>query len=92
MSMVRGAIALNRLRMFFRPGSDVHAGKLPAAGSVPERRTELAVELPNTALDATIDRVGRRHHPLSGKAKDAGSVAVAAALRAACWVWACVPW
>ena len=52
----------------------------------------LVVELLNTAIEATVDRFGRQHHPLSGKAKDAGSAAVAAALLLHALVWACVPW
>ncbi len=52
----------------------------------------LVVELLNTAIEATVDRFGRQHHPLSGKAKDAGSAAVAAALLLHVLVWACVPW
>lgn len=52
----------------------------------------LVVELLNTALEAVVDRIGRQHHVLSGKAKDAGAAAVAAALALHAAVWACVPW
>lgn len=40
----------------------------------------LLVELINSAIEATIDRIGKEHHPLSGRAKDMGSAAVFIAL------------
>lgn len=52
----------------------------------------LIVELLNTAIEATVDRVGLEHHPLSGKAKDAGSAAVGGSLFLHGITWACVPW
>ena len=36
----------------------------------------LAIELVNSALEATVDRIGLELHPLSGKAKELGSAAV----------------
>jgi diacylglycerol kinase (ATP) len=36
----------------------------------------LVVELLNSAIEATVDRVGFEHHELSGLAKDLGSAAV----------------
>ena len=36
----------------------------------------LIVELLNSAVEATVDRVGLEHHELSGLAKDLGSAAV----------------
>lgn len=36
----------------------------------------LIVELLNSAVEATVDRVGLERHPLSGLAKDIGSAAV----------------
>lgn len=36
----------------------------------------LVVELINSAIEATVDRVGLEHHELSGLAKDLGSAAV----------------
>lgn len=50
------------------------------------------VELLNTAVEAAIDRIGAERHPLSGKAKDAGSAAVTVSLLLHGAVWACVPW
>ncbi len=36
----------------------------------------LAIELINSALEATVDRIGLERHPLSGIAKELGSAAV----------------
>ncbi len=36
----------------------------------------LIVELLNSAVEATVDRVGLEAHPLAGQAKDMGSAAV----------------
>jgi diacylglycerol kinase (ATP) len=36
----------------------------------------LVVELLNSAIEATVDRIGLEHHELSGRAKDMGSAAV----------------
>jgi len=36
----------------------------------------LAIELVNSAVEATVDRIGVERHPLSGLAKDLGSAAV----------------
>ena len=48
----------------------------------------LIVELLNSAIEATVDRVGLERHPLSGLAKDTGSAAVflAITLLAASWL------
>lgn len=40
----------------------------------------IVVELLNSALEATVDRIGLEHHELSGRAKDIGSAAVFTAL------------
>jgi diacylglycerol kinase (ATP) len=40
----------------------------------------LLVELLNTAIENTVDRIGFEHHPLAGNAKDLGSAAVVIAL------------
>jgi diacylglycerol kinase (ATP) len=47
----------------------------------------LIVELLNTAVEATVDRIGLEHHELSGRAKDLGSAAVFASLLFAGAVW-----
>lgn len=36
----------------------------------------LVVELLNSAVEATVDRMGEERHPLAGRAKDMGSAAV----------------
>ncbi len=36
----------------------------------------LTVELLNSAIEATVDRIGAERHPLSGIAKELGSAAV----------------
>ena len=36
----------------------------------------LIVELLNTGIEAVVNRISTEHHPLSGRAKDAGSAAV----------------
>ncbi len=47
----------------------------------------LAGELVNSAIEATIDRVGADFHELSGKAKDAGSALVLTLMLLAGFVW-----
>lgn len=36
----------------------------------------MIVELLNSAIETTVDRISTEHHPLSGQAKDMGSAAV----------------
>ncbi len=52
----------------------------------------LVVELLNTAVEATIDRIGPEWHDLSKKAKDMGSAAVLLALALALAVWTLALW
>ena len=47
----------------------------------------LMVELLNSALEATLDRISLEDHPLIGRAKDIGSAAVFVALVNAAAVW-----
>ena len=47
----------------------------------------LIVELLNSALEAAVDRIGREHHRLSGRAKDMGSAAVSLSLLLVIVVW-----
>ena len=44
-------------------------------------------ELLNSAIEATVDRVGQERHELSGRAKDLGSAAVALSICIASIVW-----
>jgi diacylglycerol kinase (ATP) len=50
----------------------------------------LVVELINSAIEATVDRVGLEHHALSGLAKDLGSAAVLLAFLLLFVVWVLV--
>jgi len=47
----------------------------------------LFTEILNTAIEATIDRIGLEIHPLSGLAKDLGSAAVMISLIIAAITW-----
>lgn len=47
----------------------------------------LMVELLNSAVEATIDRISQVRHPLAKRAKDLGSAAVMLALATAALVW-----
>lgn len=50
----------------------------------------LIAELLNSAVEATVDRIGAERHELSGLAKDLGSAAVAMSLLLVVVVWALV--
>ena len=50
----------------------------------------IIVELLNSAIEATIDRVGNEHHALSGRAKDLASSAVFMSLVLAAATWGTV--
>jgi diacylglycerol kinase (ATP) len=52
----------------------------------------LVVELFNSAIEATIDRIGQERHKLSGLAKDIGSAAVLMSLLLLVVVWVLVLW
>ena len=52
----------------------------------------LIVELLNTAVEATVDRVGMEHHQLSGRAKDLGSAAVLISLLLLGLIWGTIAW
>lgn len=47
----------------------------------------LIVELLNSAVEATVDRISRKHHRLSGRAKDMGSAAVYLSILLATLTW-----
>ena len=53
----------------------------------------LLLEVVNSAIEATVDRISEEHHPLAKEAKDLGSVAVALAvwLASLCWLVICWP-
>lgn len=50
----------------------------------------LVTELLNSGLEATLDRVSEAHHPLTERAKDMGSAAVAVSMVLAGVVWGLV--
>ena len=50
----------------------------------------LIVELLNSAVEATVDRVGSEHHKLSGRAKDIASAAVFMSIVSTLAVWGLV--
>jgi len=52
----------------------------------------LIVELINSAIEATVDRIGLERHALSGLAKDIGSAAVFSSLTLLVVVWTLVLW
>ncbi|MDJ0928227.1 MAG: diacylglycerol kinase [Gammaproteobacteria bacterium] len=52
----------------------------------------LIVELLNTAIEYTVDRIGTDHHELSGRAKDMGSAAVMLSLVLAAMIWVSIAW
>jgi len=52
----------------------------------------LVVELINSAIEATIDRIGIERHTLSGLAKDIGSAAVLMSLLLLTVVWLLILW
>lgn len=45
------------------------------------------VEILNSSIEATVDRIGEEHHELAGRAKDMGSAAVAIAIVIIMVVW-----
>ncbi len=47
----------------------------------------LIIELVNSAIETTVDRIGKDHHELSGRAKDISSAAVLIAIINALVVW-----
>ena len=52
----------------------------------------LIVELVNSAIEATVDRIGLERHKLSGLAKDIGSAAVLLSLVLLAVVWLLILW
>jgi diacylglycerol kinase (ATP) len=50
----------------------------------------LVAELINSAIEAVIDRIGRAHHVLSGRAKDLASAAVFVTIINVIVVWALI--
>ena len=72
---------------FYLPAGGI--GRALMVGSV---LLVLIVELLNSAIEATVDRISLEHHLLAKRAKDIGSAAVFFALANVAVVWACVLW
>jgi diacylglycerol kinase (ATP) len=70
---------------FFLPASNIGRALMIASMLL-----VLIVELLNSALEATVDRVSIENHPLAKRAKDIGSAAVFVALLNAAIVWGLV--
>ncbi|MBF0097967.1 MAG: diacylglycerol kinase [Magnetococcales bacterium] len=49
-------------------------------------------ELLNSAIEATVDRIGSEQHPLAGQAKDIGSAAVFVSLLLLVVTWGLIVW
>lgn len=52
----------------------------------------LIVELLNSAIESTVDRIGSETHELAGRAKDLGSAAVMLSLALIALVWGVIAW
>lgn len=101
----QGLRAAWRHEMAFRQEALIVAPLIVVAALVPVSAIEhaalivsllgiLLIELLNSALEATLDRVSEERHPLTGRAKDLGSAAVSVALLIAIVTWGCIlgPW
>ena len=98
---IRGLSAAWRREAAFRQECVAAAVLLPCAFLLAETFTHaalllgsvglvLVVELLNSAVEATVDRIGEEPHELAGVAKDLGSAAVFASLVVAALIWALV--
>jgi diacylglycerol kinase (ATP) len=65
-------------------------GKLGLALMISSVLLVLIVELLNSAVEATVDRISLENHRLAKRAKDIGSAAVLLSLINVAVVWACV--
>ena len=52
----------------------------------------LIVELLNSAVEATVDRIGSEHHEMSGRGKDIASAAVMLSLFLIAITWGAIAW
>jgi len=50
----------------------------------------MCADMANSAIEATVDRVGKEYHELSGRAKDMGSAAVFMAIAMVVLSWSTV--
>lgn len=68
----------------------LHVGKVERAMLIAVCLLALIVELLNSAIEATVDRISLTVHPLSKQAKDLGSAAQMVALTLIALVWAVI--
>lgn len=88
-ALSEGAFRLELITAAIAIPVGLHLGTAPAerallVGSV---LLILVVELVNSAIEATVDRVSTERHPLAKRAKDIGSAAVMLSLVNAAAVW-----
>lgn len=87
LNSIQGLRAAWRLESAFRQECVAALVLVPCAVLLAESWTQAALliavtglvpltELLNSAVEATVDRVGEEHHELAGRAKDMGSAAV----------------
>lgn len=100
---VKGIVATVREEAAFRQELILAAVLIPVACLLDVSRIDrvlmiaslllvLVVELVNSAIESTINRIGTDHHELSGRAKDQGSAAVLIALLIAGVIWISALW
>ncbi|SEI70988.1 diacylglycerol kinase [Paraburkholderia diazotrophica] len=100
----RGFVATVRHESAFRQELIAAMVLIPSAAIVPLPTVErvmlvattllvLLVELVNSGIEATVDRISPDRHELSGRAKDCGSAAVTVAVLicAIAWITLCGP-
>ena len=98
---IRGIVHATRTERAFRQHLVAAGVLVPTAFALPATAAEtalllgatgitLAVELLNTAIERTVDRISPDRHVLAGQAKDAASGAVAVCLLVTGLVWAVV--
>jgi diacylglycerol kinase (ATP) len=99
----RGLCAAVRGESAFRQELALAAVMLPASLFLGQNWVEVAllagsvllvmvVELLNSAIETTVDRISMELHELSGRAKDMGSAAVLLALLLCGGIWASALW
>ncbi len=97
----QGLIATFKTEVAFRQECFIGIFALPASFWIADTVVEwvllvasfllvMLVEIINSAIEATVDRFGDEYHILSGKAKDAGSAAVAFAMAIAVITWGAI--
>lgn len=98
---IAGLRAAWRNEHAFRQELALAAVLVPVAAILPATLTQkalliacvlavLVVELLNSAVESTVDRISLEHHELAGRAKDVGSAAVLVALANLVLVWGLV--